>query len=269
MLKFLFWSLLLANTGLAAYQLGYLDTLLPNGREPVRLERQLHPERLRLLPAPPPESPKPASAPESAPDPAAPAAAPAASPTTPTPAEQQPQPAAPSQPPVTQAPAQPGTTSAPAPRIVAACLDIGGFNRDEADRFLRRLGDLAPRAARREVQEAASHMVYVPPQADRAGAEQKAAELRALGVNDFFIIQDNSPLRWGISLGVFKTEDAARNHLAQLNRQGVRSARIGQRTVTATAFVFRLRNLDAAAVQTVEQAGTGFERVYVRECAAA
>jgi hypothetical protein len=39
--------------------------------------------------------------------------------------------------------------------------------------------------------------VYIPPQGSKEGAEKKAGELRALGVSNYFIMSDNSPLRWG------------------------------------------------------------------------
>ena len=49
MLKFIFWSLLLANVSLLAYQLGYLDTLIPDGREPARMKRQFHAELMKQI----------------------------------------------------------------------------------------------------------------------------------------------------------------------------------------------------------------------------
>ena len=79
MLKFIFWILLLANAVLLALNLGYLGAITPDGREPQRSKRQLHPEQLTLLatgtaamnavaapvsaPAPAPVAPPVASAP--------------------------------------------------------------------------------------------------------------------------------------------------------------------------------------------------------------
>jgi hypothetical protein len=249
MLKFLFWTLLLANAGLAAYQFGYLDTLLPNGHEPGRLGQQIQPDRLRLVPAPPPEPPPPAiqPAPESTPDSASRA---------------DPQAAA-------GGAAATGLVAATGAAPVPACLEVGNFNQEEAQRFIAGLGNLGARTQQRTVQEAASHMVYMPPQGDREGAERKAGELHRLGVADFFIIQDNSSLRWGISLGVFKTEEAARTHLARLNQKGVRTARIGQRSAMATQVAFQFRGLDHAGKGALEQAKAGFGRQELKECAAA
>jgi hypothetical protein len=152
--------------------------------------------------------------------------------------------------------------------VVLACADIGNFNAEEAKRFSAQLAPLAlgRRVTQRPVQEVASHMVYIPPQADKESAEKKAGELRRLGIDDFFIIQDNSPLRWGISLGVFKMEEAARAHLANLNQKGVRSARIGQRSVSSHLVAFRLRDLDEDSSKAVQKIKAAYARQEMRNC---
>ncbi|HZW23519.1 SPOR domain-containing protein [Noviherbaspirillum sp.] len=229
MLKFFFWILLLGNAGLLAYQHGYFDALLPSGREPARMKQQINADKVRVIPAP-------AAAPEPPPEPA------------------------------------PEPVSAPVSEakkpVVLACTEIGNFPPDEAKRFSAELASLSlgDRVKQRALQEVASHMVYIPPQADKEGADKKAGELRALGVEDFFIIQDNSSLRWGISLGVFRHEEAARAHLAALTRKGVRSARIGQRTVTSSQVAFQLRELDEDAKAALDKVKAGFPKQEVRAC---
>lgn len=227
MLKFFFWILLLANGGLLAYQQGYFDTLLPSGREPVRMKNQLNADKIKLIPPP---APVPVAAQES---PAAQAAE-----------EKKPE------------------------RI--ACTEIGNFNPEEAKRFRTQLTSLSlgERVSQRSIQEVASHMVFIPPLADKESAEKKAAELRRMGIEDFFIIQDNSNLRWGISLGVFKQEEAARAHLANLAQKGVRSARIGQRSVTSNLVAFQLRELDAEAKSAIDKIKDDFPKQDMRSCEA-
>ena len=232
MLKTLFWLLLIVNGGLFALQRGYLGGLIADGREPQRMTHQLHPEQVQLLSAS-------AAAALTAPT-AAPASAPA---------------------------------SAPAPAAVAqptliACTEIGNFEPAEAKRFEQQLAALAlgDRQSRRNVKEVASHMVYIPPLGDKEAAENKAGELKRIGITNYFIIQDNSNLRWGISLGVFKTEEAARNHLANLNRQGVRSARVGARSITSSKMAFQLHDLDAATKARLDTIKTRFPAQDMRQC---
>lgn len=231
MLKFFFWILLLANAGLFAYQRGYFDVMLPSGREPARISQQLNADKIKLVPA---------SAAQPAPAPAAPA----------TP------------------PTEPPVSAVEKKEETLACAEIGNFNAEDAKRFRDQIAvlSLGDRLVQHPVREVASHMVYIPPQADKEAAEKKAGELRRLGVEDFYIIQDNSSLRWGISLGVFKQEEAARAFLVSLNQKGVRSARIGERSVTSSQVAFQLRGLDAATKSAVDKIGAGFPRQEMRRC---
>ncbi|MGH8807832.1 MAG: SPOR domain-containing protein [Noviherbaspirillum sp.] len=228
MLKFFFWILLLANAGLIAYQQGYFDTFLSSGHEPARMANQLNADKVKVIPEP-----------KRAPAPAAPPAA------------------------------EPAPLAAPAPKpVVIACTEIGNFNPDEARRFKAELSasSFGERVSQRPIQEVASHMVYIPPQADKDAADKKAGELQRLGINDFFVIQDNSPMRWAISLGVFKQEEAARAHLANLNQKGVRSARIAPRTVNTNMIAFQARNLDADAKGSLQRIKAGFPKQEIRGC---
>lgn len=226
MLKFLFWTLLLANGALAAYQFGYLEALVPNGHEPTRLDQQIAPERIRIVPPP-------------------------------------------LEPPAAQVEARVAPALAATEPGAPTCIEIGNFNPEEARLFIAALGELGSRASPRSVQEVASHMVYLPPHPNREAAERKVAELRRLGVEDSFIIQDNSSLRWAISLGVFKTEAGARAGLQRLNDRGVRNARIGQRMANSGQQAFQFRGLDANARRTLDQVKVEFGPQEVRACAPA
>lgn len=226
MLKFIFWVLLLVNAALLALNLGALDAVVPDGREPQRIKNQIHPEQLILL-----------SAGEKA--------------------------AAAAVVPVAAAPV-------PAPPALIACTEIGNFPLAEARRFEAQLAALAlgERQSRRNVGAIASYMVYIPSQGDQAGAQKKVLELRQRGVSNFFIMQDNAnpDLRWGISLGVFKTEAAARNLLAALRQQGVQSARIGSRSAATSNVVFQVRDLDPAGLAELERIAADFPQQQLRRC---
>lgn len=223
MLKFIFWSLLLANAGLFAYQRGYLDSWIPDGHEPARLKRQFHAELMKPI---------------SADALAAAASAPA------------------------------GANPATAKPETHICKEIGNFDSAGAKRFEALLQPLAlgDRLSRRDIEEVANHIVYIPSLGSKDSADKKAAELRHLGVTDFFVIQDAGDLRWGISLGVFKTEEAARALLSAMNQKGVHSARLGTHTIASTKVAFQLRNLDAAAIAGLDKITSDFPRVETRSC---
>lgn len=120
-----------------------------------------------------------------------------------------------------------------------ACLEWGSFVIEDTARAAAALAklELGDKLTQRDSGD--GFRVYIPPFKTKADADKKAAEVRALGVTDFYIVQDNDPLRNAISLGAFKTEEAANNQLAQLRQKGVRSAVIGPRAVTGSVFVIR------------------------------
>jgi hypothetical protein len=109
-------------------------------------------------------------------------------------------------------------------------------------------------------------MVMIPPLDSREAANQKTEELRGLGITDSFIIQDNSPRRWGIALGTFRTEEAAQTHLEAMSRRGVRIARITEVSTGPARIMFQLRGLDAAAEAQVSRARAEFPRQEAQAC---
>jgi hypothetical protein len=257
MLKTLLWLLIIANAAMLAAHQGLFGAAPTTQREPARMREQINVDKIRLLEP----GVVPASATPAAPAlPAAPAA-PTSTPATP------PQPTS-AVPAGSVRPASAGADAlATAERL--ACLEVGTFTAEEARRFEAALDRslVNDRLSRVAVQETISHMVYIPSQGDREAAERKTAELRRLGVIDYFVIQDNSDLRWGISLGVFRSEEAARAHLTQLAQKGVRTARIGNRGIRASMVAFRLRDVDGARRVLFEKAAAEFAGRDLRECA--
>lgn len=120
-----------------------------------------------------------------------------------------------------------------------ACLEWGSIAPEDALRAAAALAklELGDKLSQRDSGE--GYRVYIPPLKTKSDADRKAAEVRALGITDFYIVMDNEQLRFAISLGTFKTEEAANNQLAQLRQKGVRSAIIGPRGVTGSVFVIR------------------------------
>jgi len=228
-LKFIFWSLLAINAALFAYGRGYLGHFSGNEREPERLLNQLNADKLAII------------SPEKANNAAAAVAASAAA-----------------------------AASAKAAPEVLACVEIASFVLADARRFEAQLAplNLGDRQSRHNLPgtEVSSYIVHIPPQGSKEGADKKAAELRGLGVTNYFIMSDNSPLRWGISLGVFKTEGAAQNLLAALMKQGVRTARITPRMSGSKLLGFQFREVDAPLKAKLEQIRAAYPNTETRAC---
>lgn len=112
-----------------------------------------------------------------------------------------------------------------------ACLAWNNMTGSDADRLQSMLSSKWPafKVVRRQLPVGAPYWVFVPPLANKAAAERKTGELQSLGVADYFIVQENGANRLAISLGVFSTEQAAKDRLDVLRSQGVRSAQMGPR----------------------------------------
>lgn len=126
-------------------------------------------------------------------------------------------------------------------RARSACLEWSGFGAVELARAQSALDRhaLGTRARRAEVSVTAGYWVFMPPMRSQTAMERKIAELRKLGVEEYFPILDQGRWRYAISLGVFRSEEGASRYLSQLRKMGVRSATVGERQqrVTQTAFL--------------------------------
>jgi hypothetical protein len=159
---------------------------------------------------------------------------------------------------------------APAPEpVTIACLEWGSFSPADGTRAAQRLEALAlgARLAQYRDEETARWWVHMPPQGSRAGALRKAAELRQLGVEDYFILQDAGPMRWALSLGVFSTENAAKAHLQALREKGVRTAIIDRRETRVPKVWFQVRNIEAPLQEKLQDIAREFDGATLHECA--
>lgn len=231
MLKFVFWLLAGVNLLVLAIGQGYLGSFRTETREPARLKNQLQAGKLTLL--------------------------------------TQEQATAPVAPPAAEEGATPAAAVA-APPPSYACTEVGNFLLADGRRFETQVAalNLGDRQSRRNVagQDISSYMVYIPPQGSKEGAERKAGELKQLGVTNYFIINEGSAQRWGISLGVFKSETSAQSQLASLNKQGVHSARVAPRYSASKQLAYQFRDLNAATRARLAEITKQFEEQELRSC---
>ena len=139
------------------------------------------------------------------------------------------------------------TPAVPAP---AACVEWGVFAGAEVARAEGAIAALAlPDAAiQRRVSDGNGYWVHMPPLKTRTDVDRKVGELKALGVTDFFVVQDAGPWRNAISLGLFKSEEAANAQLTVLRERGVRSATITRRENFLKQVSWLVREPDATVI---------------------
>lgn len=148
------------------------------------------------------------------------------------------------------------------------CVEWGAFTVADAPRAEQALAPLAlgARLAQRRTEEPAGWWVYIPSQGNRLGALRKAAELKDLGVEQYFVVQEEGEHRWALSLGVFRSEDAAHAHLAALRDRGVRSALVGARDTVVPKIWLQVKSVDAPLQARLRDIARQVEGSELREC---
>jgi hypothetical protein len=107
--------------------------------------------------------------------------------------------------------------------------------------------------------------VFIPPQGSRQAALKKAAELKSLAV-DYFIVQEEGESRWALSLGVFRSEEAAQARLDMLRDRGVRSAQVGPRETVVPKVWLQVKGVDAALESRLKDIARQMEGSELRGC---
>lgn len=139
--------------------------------------------------------------------------------------------------------------TAPAEKNSALCMEWSDFSGADLKRASAALAELhlGAKLSQRPVEYNIGYWVYIPPLKDKASIAQKIAQLKARGIDEYFVLQEAGEYQHAISLGVFKTEEAAQKFLETLLAKEIRSARIGERASKLKATVFVLNELDAAS----------------------
>ena len=274
-MKWLFWLLMLVNIGIFTFfQWGSLLTTTDNS---AQNQPAFNVEKIKLLNAsaelqisPPPTLPTaewlavsavaPTTAASAVPavvQPVQPIIQPASTPTqSVNPASSKPLPPIVTSPPISTAIQPPVPMSLPkltaqATAVSKLCLEWGefsGIERNRANVALDKL-NLSEGLVQRQINATNSYWVHVPPLKNKTAANNKVVRFKKAGVHDIYVVQD--PGRWqhAISLGLFKTEEAARKYHAELRRKGVQSAVVGElaNNIKVTTFILKNLNQESAA----------------------
>jgi hypothetical protein len=208
-MRALFWILLSANV--IFFAMMQWGGQLTSDEQAVRAQPALHEDKISLL-----------NAPQSGPIAALPASAPVATPN--------------------------ANPAKPATKPETLCFEWGEFSGTDLARATTALSalQLGDKLSQRQIEYNIGYWVYIPPVKDKAAIAKKIAQLKALGIKEHFIVQEAGQWSNSISLGVFKTQEAAQKFLDDLHARGARSARIGERASKLKVTLFVLNGLDAA-----------------------
>jgi hypothetical protein len=239
MTKWIVWLLLLANLALFGWM--RWGSLLTVDTDTGSTQPELHPEKIMVLDALPASAASPAPGGMSLALSPVSATSATTAPAEPTPAHAQTHVPIPESVPV-QTP-----VVAVSPDNVSKCAEWGEFSGDDLSRAqqalsLMKLGD---NLSQRIVERNHGFWVYIPPMKKRSSVEKKIAQLKERGVKDYFVIQEKGKWQNAISLGVFKTRDAAEKFIAVLRTKDVRTAKLGERVSKLKYTVFVVNDLDS------------------------
>jgi hypothetical protein len=227
-MRLAFFLLLLISLALYAWQQGVLGGLPDTGREPERAARQIEPERIRVLTHDDVKRLR----------------------------EK-----------VKDVPALLASQN-----LVAGqgCVEFGDFSSELAGRVAPLLGalNLGERMTSRAVELPGWYMVYIPPAKTRADIDRRAEDLKKRGVTEMLVIADNSPMRFGISLGSFRDRDLAQKHRADLEKRGIKDARVADTASSIPGIRFQIKGVDAALAGQLAAMQKEFPTTKISPCGA-
>lgn len=116
-----------------------------------------------------------------------------------------------------------GTDAAAAP--VPQCLTIGPFeSRGELSKTSAQLAKLASQTRSRSdtTRDRRLFQVFLEPSGSESEAEQRLAELKSKGIEDYLLIR-RGEMRNAISVGVFRSQESVSKRLSELEGQGYKA----------------------------------------------
>lgn len=159
------------------------------------------------------------------------------------------------------------STSSPAE--ATACYEWGSFASASVNQAVDEANKQGVRHTVVSLQSGAEnkrYWIYKPPLASAEAAQAKADELRRLGVDDFFVVQDPK-WRNAISFGVFKDETLADALMEKLKQKGVRLV------VKATRFggeghaMLKLQQVSSTQLESLKKTQPQFPDAELKEVA--
>jgi hypothetical protein len=130
------------------------------------------------------------------------------------------------------------------------CLQWGTFMGPDIARAEAAIAQLALSADRvqRVQKDAMGYWVLIPPLPGKDETNKVMASLKAQGVTDFSLVTEPASRQNAISLGIFRSEDAAQSLLAAVRNKGFTNAVLEPRDGFFRQVVFYIREPDDAVV---------------------
>jgi hypothetical protein len=161
--------------------------------------------------------------------------------------------------------------AAPAPSLSSgSCMEIAELTGEaQLARLRERLSELklTDRVSELTEERPGWYLVYLPPEKTLADADQRAEQLRTQGLKDVLVFKEDGALHFAIGLGSFRDRDLARKQAAQLERRGIKGARVTDNPTTVRTTRVLIRGADPAALRQLEQPQKDLPAPKLKPCA--
>lgn len=148
----------------------------------------------------------------------------------------------------------------------AACYEWSSFNTARLNEALSLTQQLNIKSHTNLIgspQDNVRYWIYKPPLPTAEAAQVKADELRKLGVEDFFIVQDDPKWRNAISFGVFRDEKLADKLMLDLKNKGVKL--LIKATRNGGQAVIKLQQVSPQQFASLQKARSQFPDAVLKE----
>ncbi|HAF02050.1 MAG TPA: sporulation protein [Methylophilaceae bacterium] len=159
-------------------------------------------------------------------------------------------------------------SSLPVSNEPASCYEWGSFTSDkltEVQNILAAL-NVKNKVVQEGNQQSVRYWVYKPPLPNAEATRAKVAELRALGIEDFFVVLEPK-MRHAISFGIFKDERLANKLADDLRHKGVREVVVEARNQGGESAFLVLEGVTATLLQQLKKNQPDFPLTDIKEVA--
>jgi hypothetical protein len=149
--------------------------------------------------------------------------------------------------------------------LADVCVEWGPMSDADRARAQARLEplDLGKLLTQRKVEMIANYWVFIPPLASKAALDKRVGELKAQGVRDVAPVEVG-PQRLAISLGVYRTEEAAHARLVSLQAEGVKTAKVGPRAQSVQQNMLVVRDPPAQVMARLKEMQSDFQGTEIK-----
>lgn len=145
------------------------------------------------------------------------------------------------------------------PPIVEICrLYVGSTETSQRLKTTLREADSIFHFNSRTQREPATWWVILPNLKTRAVADRKAQELAALGIRDYQVVPIPDSTRFVVSLGLYKTEEAAKKALTRFTKKKVRSAKVALKNAASEKVFLEVRGPEDRLLKALKSLPEGF-----------